>query len=61
MHKVKEPVDMRDRCVDGVLNRGDVVNIYIQCNICNTEHMYLFYIFNFVLKVLVPLEQIKNV
>ncbi len=44
--QVIELVDMRNKYIDGVLNRGNVVkllNVYAQCNILTTENAKCIY------------------
>ncbi len=44
--QVKELVDMRDKYVDGILNRGNVVkllNVYVQSNVFTTEQAKCIY------------------
>ncbi len=44
--QVKELVDMRDKYVDGVINRGNVVkllNVYVQSNVFTTDHAKCIY------------------
>ncbi len=39
--QIKKLVDMLDLCIDGILNRSNVVkvlNVYVQSNVFTTEH-----------------------
>ncbi len=50
--QLKELVDMRDKYIDGVLNRGNVVkllNVYVQINVFTTEHVKCIYVLFFIL------------
>ncbi len=44
--QVKELVDMRDKYVDGILNRGNVVqllNVYVESNVFTIKHAKCIY------------------
>ncbi len=46
--QVKELVDMRDRCINGVLNRGNAVkllNVFVHSNVFTREHAILVCIY----------------